>query len=245
MKRYCTQLGISLHATDDNMNSAAATHVVSEQALQALIEVKDGNLHRSFFSTESMHRPMIVVCATRESASKLRSGPLGRSLPGATQYLWLPIGPTKLSGALSMRRMYCPYVSWPINVELTTSQRKCLLSFNPMKLLWELAQRRFPKMSRQRSNRGGMNMNKKELLPASLQDPQAWHSESKTKIRSLPTLKARREKRLSCLKGTDRTEAAAKHKTNPSTTHFLYARRCTGQTRHRHPQASIPSPFSW
>ena len=115
MKRYCTQLGISLHATDDNMNSAAATHVVSEQALQALIEVKDGNLHRSLLSTENLHRPMIIICATRESASKLRSGPLGSSLPGATQYLWLPIGPTKLSSVLSMRRMYCPYSPWPIN----------------------------------------------------------------------------------------------------------------------------------
>jgi len=115
MKRYCTQLGISLHATDDSMNSTAATHVVSEQTLQALIEVKDGNLHRSLFSTENLHIPMIVICATRESASKLRSGPLGRSLPGATQYLWLPIGPTKLSGALSMHRMYCLYDLRPVN----------------------------------------------------------------------------------------------------------------------------------
>jgi len=115
MKRYCTQLGISLHATDDNMNSAAATHVVSEQALQALLEAKDEKLRQSLFSTENLRKSMIVICATRESASELRSGPLGRSLPGATQYLWLPIGPIKLSGALSMRRMYCPNVSWPVN----------------------------------------------------------------------------------------------------------------------------------
>lgn len=108
MKRYCTQLGMPVYAADDNMNSNASIHIVSEQALKSFIHAENRGMCRSLLSTDSLRKPMIVICATRESAAQLRSGPLGASLPGATQYLWLPIGPAKLASALSIRRMYRP-----------------------------------------------------------------------------------------------------------------------------------------
>ena len=69
--------------------------------------IHDGDSRRSLLATKNLWKPIIVICATRESASRLRSGPLGRRLPATTQYLWLPIGPAKLAAALAVRRKYC------------------------------------------------------------------------------------------------------------------------------------------
>lgn len=101
MRKYCMQLGMPVHAADDNLNSNASVHIVSEQALERLIRNNDKDLRRSLLSTGSLREPMIIICATRDSALRLRSAPLSSSLPVTTQYLWLPIGPAKLAGALS------------------------------------------------------------------------------------------------------------------------------------------------
>jgi hypothetical protein len=106
IKRYCIQFGVSVQMTDDALDSNALIHIVSEQALKRLFQTNDRDLQLSLLSTDSLRKPMIVICATRDSASRLRSGHLGTGLPDTTQYLWLPIGPVKLSGALTTC-MYC------------------------------------------------------------------------------------------------------------------------------------------
>jgi len=107
MKKYCTQLGMSALATDDNVNSNASIHIVSEEVLADPSRTGDRDLRHSLLSTDNLRKPIIVICATRESATSLRSGPLGFSLPNSTQFLWLPIGPTKLAGVLSNHCTYC------------------------------------------------------------------------------------------------------------------------------------------
>jgi hypothetical protein len=106
MKRYCQQLGVPVYATDDDTNNSASIHVVSEHALENSSQINDRDSRRSLLATNNLWKPIIVICATRESASRLRSGPLGRGLPNTTQYLWLPIGPAKLAAALAVRRKY-------------------------------------------------------------------------------------------------------------------------------------------
>lgn len=106
MKRYCMQLGLPIHAADDNLSSNATVYVISEQALKRLSRSNDRDLRGSLLSADSLRKPLIVICATRDSALKLRYDPWGSSLPSHTQYLWLPIGPAKLSGALSACRTY-------------------------------------------------------------------------------------------------------------------------------------------
>jgi hypothetical protein len=107
MKRYCTQLGVPVYATDDDTNNSASIHILSEHALEHSSQVNDTDSRRSLLATNNMWKPIIVICATRESASRLRSGTLGQGLPSTTQYLWLPIGPAKLAAALAVRRKYC------------------------------------------------------------------------------------------------------------------------------------------
>lgn len=106
MKRHCMQLGLPVYAADDNPNSNATVHIISEQALKRLPRTNDKDLRGSLLSAGSLRKPMIVICNTRDSALKLRYDPLGYSLPDSTQYLWLPVGPAKLSGALSACRTY-------------------------------------------------------------------------------------------------------------------------------------------
>jgi hypothetical protein len=107
MKRYCQQLGVPVYTTDDDTNNSASIHVVSEHALENSSQVNDRDSRRSLLATDNLWKPIIVICATRESASRLRSGPLGRGLPITTQYLWLPIGPAKLAAALAVRGKCC------------------------------------------------------------------------------------------------------------------------------------------
>lgn len=105
MERYCMQLGMHVYVAGDNLNGNASVHIISEQALKGLSQTNDRDLRRSLLSADSSRKPMIIIiCSTRDSALRLRSGPLGLSLPEATQYLWLPIGPAKLAGALSACR---------------------------------------------------------------------------------------------------------------------------------------------
>ena len=106
MKRYCMQLGLPVYAADDNMDSNATVHIISEQALKRLSLRHEKDLRLSLLSADNLRKPMIIVCTTRDSALKLRAGPLGCSLPNRTQYLWLPIGPAKLAAALSACRTY-------------------------------------------------------------------------------------------------------------------------------------------
>jgi hypothetical protein len=107
MKRYCTQLGVPVYATDDDTTNSASIHILSEHALENSSQIHDGDSRRSTLATNNLQKPIIVICATGASASRLRSGPLGRGLPSTTQYLWLPIGPAKLAAALAIRRKYC------------------------------------------------------------------------------------------------------------------------------------------
>jgi hypothetical protein len=100
------ELGLPVYAADDNLDSNATVHIISEQALRRLSQTNEEDLRRSLLSADSLRKPMIIVCTTRDSALKLQSGALGRSLPHSTQYLWLPIGPAKLAAALSACRTY-------------------------------------------------------------------------------------------------------------------------------------------
>jgi hypothetical protein len=113
MKRYCQQLGVPVYATDDDTNHSASIHVVSEHALENSSQINERDSRRSLLAASNLWKPIVVICATRESASRLRSGPLGRRLPGTTQYLWLPIGPAKLAAALAVRRKYCMNIFFP------------------------------------------------------------------------------------------------------------------------------------
>ena len=106
IKRYCMELGLPVHAADDNLDSNAAVHIISEQALRRLSDTNEKGLRRSLLSAYSLQKPMIIVCNTRNAALKLQSGALGRNLPPSTQYLWLPIGPAKIAAALSACRTY-------------------------------------------------------------------------------------------------------------------------------------------
>ena len=106
MKRYCTQIGLPVYVADDNLNSNATIHVISEQALEKLIRNVDKSLGHSVLSAESLQAQLIVICNTRNSALELRAGRLHPSLPNTTQYLWLPIGPAKLADALSTCYLY-------------------------------------------------------------------------------------------------------------------------------------------
>lgn len=106
LKRYCVQLGMPIYAVNDDVNSSATIHIISEQALERLSYAKGRDLRNSLLSADSLRKPMIVICSTRSSALEFRSGPLGCSLPDTTQYLWLPVGPAKLAGALSACGMY-------------------------------------------------------------------------------------------------------------------------------------------
>ena len=114
IKRYCMELGLPVYAADDNLDSNATVHIISEQALRRLSQPNEKDLRGSLLSADSLRKPMIVVCATRHSALKLQSGTLGCSLPPSTQYLWLPIGPVKLAAALSACRTYHPHLTGEI-----------------------------------------------------------------------------------------------------------------------------------
>jgi len=113
------ELGLPVYAADDNLDSNATVHIISEQALRRLSQPNEKDLRRSMLSADSLRKPMIVVCATRDSALKLQSGALGCSLPDSTQYLWLPIGPVKLAAALSACRTYC------LDLTMETKVREC------------------------------------------------------------------------------------------------------------------------
>lgn len=102
MKRYCMQFGIPVHTAEDDTNNKASVHIISEQALKRSSQTNDSDLRRSLLSADNLRNPMIVICTTRESALRLRSGTLESGLHHATQYLWLPVGPAKLAGALSV-----------------------------------------------------------------------------------------------------------------------------------------------
>ena len=106
VKRYCMELGLPVYAADDNLDSNATIHIISEQALKRLAQADEKDLRRSLLSANSLRKPIIVICTTRNSALKLQSGESGLSLPRSTQYLWLPIGPAKLAAALSACRTY-------------------------------------------------------------------------------------------------------------------------------------------
>lgn len=114
------ELGLPVYAADDNLDSNATVHIVSEQGLRRLSQTNEEDLRHSLLSAESLRKPMIIVCTTRDSALKLQSGALGRSLPQSTQYLWLPIGPAKLAAALSACRMYHE----AFTAETTSRERK-------------------------------------------------------------------------------------------------------------------------
>jgi hypothetical protein len=114
------ELGLPVYAADDNLDSNATVHIISEQALRRLSQTNEEDLRCSLLSADSLRKPMIIVCTTRDSALKLQSGALGRSLPHSTQYLWLPIGPAKLAAALSACRMYHE----AFTIEITRRERK-------------------------------------------------------------------------------------------------------------------------
>lgn len=106
IKRYCMELRLPVYAADDNLDSNATVHVISEQGLRRLAQTEEKDARRSLLSGDSLKKPTIIICTTRNSALKLQSGELGHSLLHSTQYLWLPIGPAKLAAALSACRMY-------------------------------------------------------------------------------------------------------------------------------------------
>jgi len=110
IKRYCMELGLPVYAADDNLDSNATVHIIGEQALRRSSQADEKDLRRSLLPADSLRKPMIIVCTTRDSALKFQSETLGRSLPDSTQYLWLPIGPAKLSAALTTCRT-CPNTS--------------------------------------------------------------------------------------------------------------------------------------
>ena len=116
------ELGLPVYAADDNLDSNATVHIVSEQALRRLAQTDEKDARRSLLLGDSLRKPMIIICTTRNSALKLQSGELGRSLPHSTQYLWLAIGPAKLAAALSACRKYHKFSPPSLrvrNVELT------------------------------------------------------------------------------------------------------------------------------
>lgn len=107
LKRTCKQLGMPVVATSEAFESNASVYVVREQEEPPghFSMTRDSNLRRSLLATK---KPLIFVCASRESTFRLQSMVAPLSLVTNTQYLWPPIGPAKLLGAISACRMFFP-----------------------------------------------------------------------------------------------------------------------------------------
>lgn len=100
LKRTCEQLGMGIAAFDDALENNASIYIAREQEHTPgqFSMTSDSNLRRSLLATR---RPLIFICASRESALRLRSKMTTLSLAIRTQYLWPPVGPAKLIGAIS------------------------------------------------------------------------------------------------------------------------------------------------
>lgn len=100
LKRTCKQLGMGVVAFDDGLDNNASIYIAREQNhLPGQFSMtSDSNLRRSLLATRE---PLIMICASRESALRLRSSMKTLSLVIRTQFLWPPIGPTKLISAIS------------------------------------------------------------------------------------------------------------------------------------------------
>ena len=240
MKRYCTQLGMPVQSIDDNMNSNASIHIVSEQALKSFLQAKDRGLRSTLLSSNSLRKPMLVICASRESASQLRSGPLGASLPDATQYLWLPIGPAKLASALSICRMYLLEGNFHRHcicdrAELTRSQRKGLLRKSPAQLSRLPNCRKVPNLPRQQQQKKIDKDMKKEMRAKRMPQKNLYRQTTcpthKTKARSSETSRTRQPTTPGIAKSAHRRNgikperAAVRQWKKPSTHLYRYGRR--------------------
>lgn len=107
LKRTCKQLGLPVAAINDAFDSNASVYVVREQEESPgqFSMARDSNLRRSLLATR---KPLIFICASRESTFRLQSTIAPLSLVTNTQYLWPPIGPAKLLGAISACRKFHP-----------------------------------------------------------------------------------------------------------------------------------------
>lgn len=99
LKRYCKQMGLSTSGDDVTLNDAASLHIIREHALVG------SPPQRQVFAAGQPETPVIVICATRESALRQRIASTSVGLPPRTEYLWLPIGPVKLANAVQACRM--------------------------------------------------------------------------------------------------------------------------------------------
>lgn len=106
LKRCCEQLGLSVRSPDDGPDNTVSVFIVQGQEIERYGQTDGKDARRTLLSTDNFDKPMVVLCTTRDSALRLRSVPIAASLPGTTQYLWLPIGPAKLAAALSACCMY-------------------------------------------------------------------------------------------------------------------------------------------
>lgn len=116
LKRRCKQLGLSVHSSDQGPDKTVSVFIVRKQEIERSDQTDSKNARRTLLSTDNFDKPMVVICTTRDSALRLRSIPIAASLPRTTQYLWLPIGPAKLAGALSACCMYYEQAALDVDV---------------------------------------------------------------------------------------------------------------------------------
>lgn len=58
------ELGLPVYAADDNLDSNATVHIISEQGLRRLSQTNEEDLRHSLLSAESLRKPMIIVCTS-------------------------------------------------------------------------------------------------------------------------------------------------------------------------------------
>lgn len=109
LSRTCKQLDLPCAATNDAFESTASIYVIREQEKTPgqFSMASDSKLRRSLLATR---KPLIFICASRESTMRLKSI-MALDFVNNIQYLWPPIGPTKLINAISACRTYHPFPS--------------------------------------------------------------------------------------------------------------------------------------
>nr|OQO21447.1 hypothetical protein B0A51_11866 [Rachicladosporium sp. CCFEE 5018] len=96
LRAMCHQLGMKLGPASDAPTGTPTLHLVHESVL----ERSDSMEGEALF--QSRRELSVVVCANRASALRLRKDPRHRPSTGWThQFIWQPVGPTKLASAIA------------------------------------------------------------------------------------------------------------------------------------------------
>ncbi|KAK6425947.1 hypothetical protein LTR95_016181 [Oleoguttula sp. CCFEE 5521] len=96
LRAMCHQLGMQLNRAADAPTGTPTVRLVHESVLER------SNSKEGEATSQLLREPSVIICATRASALRLRKETRHRpSTDWAHQFIWQPVGPTKLTSAIA------------------------------------------------------------------------------------------------------------------------------------------------